>query len=87
MKSRSMVADVAEGLSAAMPRWRQVAAISAGQSTQAPDGQVFMRAMVVQRKVQRPVQFELTQPTRFAVTAWIERANLKPEHYLFVVVK
>lgn len=45
--------------------------------------QILPRAMVVQRKTQRPVQFELTEPTRTAVTAWIEMANLKPEHYLF----
>jgi hypothetical protein len=27
--------------------------------------------------------FELTEPTRSAVLAWIEMANLRPEHYLF----
>ena len=25
----------------------------------------------------------MTEPTRSAVSAWIEKANLKPEHYLF----
>lgn len=45
--------------------------------------QILPRAMVVQRKTQRPVQFELTEPTRLAVAAWIEKANLKAEHYLF----
>lgn len=45
--------------------------------------QILPRAMVVQRKTQRPVQFELTEPTRSAVLAWIEIANLRPEHYLF----
>ncbi|WP_238376525.1 hypothetical protein [Thiobacillus denitrificans] len=45
--------------------------------------QVLPRAMVVQRKTQRPVQFELTEPTRSAVSAWVEKANLRPEHYLF----
>ena len=44
---------------------------------------VLPRAMVVQRKTQRPVQFELTEPTRAAVTAWIEKAKLKPEQCLF----
>jgi len=47
--------------------------------------QILHRAMVVQRKTQRPVQFELTEPTRSAVSAWIEKANLKAEHYLFPV--
>ena len=29
------------------------------------------------------MQFELTEPTRSAVSAWIETANLKAENYLF----
>lgn len=45
--------------------------------------QILPRAMVVQRKTQRPVQFELTEPTRTAVAAWIVKARLKPEQYLF----
>ena len=45
--------------------------------------QIQMRAMVVQRKTQRPVQFELTEPTRTAVTAWLEKAHLHSEQYLF----
>lgn len=39
--------------------------------------------MVVQQETQRPVQFELTEPTRVAVTAWVERGKLRPEQYLF----
>ena len=45
--------------------------------------QILARASVVQRKTQRPVQFELTEPTRSAVAAWIEDSHLKPEQYLF----
>ena len=45
--------------------------------------QILPRAMVVQRKTQRPVQFELTEPTRTAVAAWIVKAGLQPEQYLF----
>ena len=44
--------------------------------------QILPRAMVVRRKTQRPVQFELTEPTRTAVAAWIATASLKTEHYL-----
>jgi len=40
-------------------------------------------AMIVQRKTQRLVQFELTEPTRSAVISWVEKARLKPEGYLF----
>lgn len=45
--------------------------------------QMLARAMVVQRKTKRPVQFELTEPTRTALAAWIEKANLKADQYLF----
>lgn len=45
--------------------------------------QILPRAMVVQRKTQRPVQFELTDPTRNAVSAWITKASLTSEQYLF----
>ena len=45
--------------------------------------QILPRAMVVQRKTQRPVQFELTEPTRAAVAAWIEKARLTADQCLF----
>jgi integrase len=45
--------------------------------------QILMRAIVIQRKTQRPVQFELTEPTRTAVSAWMEKAHLQSEQYLF----
>ncbi len=45
--------------------------------------QILARASVVQQKTRRPVQFELTEPTRTAVSAWIEKAKLKPEQCLF----
>ena len=41
------------------------------------------RAMVLQQKTQRPVQFEITEPTREAVGAWIAEAGLTPEDPLF----
>ena len=44
---------------------------------------VAARAIVMQRKTQRPVQFEITEQTRDAVTAWITAAYLKPEQFLF----
>ena len=45
--------------------------------------QVATRAIVMQHKTQRPVQFEITQATRDALQAWIKQAALKPEDYLF----
>ncbi len=46
-------------------------------------GLVSSRAIVMQRKTHRPVQFELTEPTREAVAAWLSKAQLKPEQFLF----
>ncbi|TAK38640.1 MAG: integrase [Lysobacteraceae bacterium] len=46
-------------------------------------GQMASRAMVMQRKTGRPVQFEITQSTREAVQAWITCADLKPSDFLF----
>ena len=45
--------------------------------------QIVARAIIMQSKTQRPVQFELTDQTRNAVAAWIAKANLKSEEYLF----
>lgn len=44
---------------------------------------VAERAIVMQQKTQRPVQFEITEPTRDAVAAWIGRARLRAEDFLF----
>jgi site-specific recombinase XerD len=44
---------------------------------------VAARACVMQRKTQRPVQFEITAPAREAVEAWIRRARLQQSDFLF----
>ena len=44
---------------------------------------VAARAIIMQQKTQRPVQFEMTEQTREAVTGWIQHARLKPEGFLF----
>ena len=45
--------------------------------------QVATRAVVMQLKTQRPVQFEITQATREAVQKWIKQAGLKSEDFVF----
>jgi site-specific recombinase XerC len=45
--------------------------------------QLATRAIVMQHKTQRPVQFEVTQAARDALQAWIKQAELKPEDFLF----
>jgi len=44
---------------------------------------VAARAIVMQKKTQRPVQFEITEQSRESVTAWIKEAHRKPEQFLF----
>ena len=44
---------------------------------------VAARAIVMQQKTSRPVQFEITESTREAVAAWIKEAGLRSEDYLF----
>jgi integrase len=44
---------------------------------------VAARAIVMQKKTQRPAQFEITEQTRDAVAAWITAAHLKPDQILF----
>ena len=44
---------------------------------------VSPRAIVIQQKNSRPVQFEITPPTKDAVTAWIKEAKLANEDFLF----
>jgi hypothetical protein len=43
----------------------------------------WSRTIVLQQKTQRPVQFEITEPTRDAVGAWIGQPGLSPESSLF----
>jgi len=45
--------------------------------------EVLTRASVVQQKTREPVRFELTDPTRVAVAAWIAKAGLTRGSYLF----
>ena len=44
---------------------------------------VAARTVVMQHKTHRPVQFEITPPTREAVGAWIRHAGLRTEDHLF----
>jgi integrase len=44
--------------------------------------EILPRAMIMQRKTKRPVQFEVTEPARVAVAAWIEKAKLRSDEYL-----
>ena len=44
---------------------------------------IAVRAIVVQQKTSRPVQFEITELTRTALTDWIRLSGLASENFLF----
>lgn len=45
--------------------------------------QIAPRAIVLQQKTQRPVQFEITENTRLSIADWIRAARLVSDDYLF----
>lgn len=49
----------------------------------AQSGKVKSRAVVLQRKTGRPVQFEITEPTRDSVAAWIHASGRRQNDPLF----
>lgn len=46
-------------------------------------GRIAARAMVMQKKTQHPVKFEITEQTRDAISGWLAEGNLRPDDYLF----
>ena len=44
---------------------------------------VRLRTTIVQQKTGRPVPFELTEPTREALSAWLTKRTLRPADWLF----
>jgi integrase len=44
---------------------------------------VAARTIVVQQKTSRPVQFEITEPTRTALADWMKSSGLRSDDYLF----
>jgi len=44
---------------------------------------ISSRAIIMQQKTHIPVQFEITEPTRTALSKWIEMKHLQTEDYLF----
>lgn len=46
-------------------------------------GDVKRRAIILQRKTGRQVQFEVTEQTRRSISSWIEARQLEPDNWLF----
>ena len=49
----------------------------------APGGVLRQRATVIQQKTGRPVPFEITDPTRDALAAWLEQRGRRADDWLF----
>jgi integrase len=49
----------------------------------APGGVLRARATMIQQKTGRPVHFELTEPAREALSAWLRRRGDRPDDWLF----
>ena len=49
----------------------------------AAGGQIRHRAMVIQQKTKRPVQFELLEPARTSLLAWLERRGGSVDKFAF----
>lgn len=49
----------------------------------AQGGRVSSRAIIMQQKTHRPVQFEITEQTRDTLANWINQVALKSDDYLF----
>lgn len=46
-------------------------------------GAIAKRAIILQQKTQKPVQFEITEVTRQALSDWIQQAGLENDDFLF----
>lgn len=44
---------------------------------------IFLRAIVMQQKTHRPVQFKITEQIRIAIIDWIQLTQLRSEDFLF----
>ena len=47
------------------------------------EGRVASRATIIQRKTNKPVQFEITEQTRESLSTWIAARHLRDSDYLF----
>jgi integrase len=57
--------------------------VSLRVSDVAPGGELRDRATVIQQKTGRPVPFEITEPTRDALTAWLRLRGDRQDDWLF----
>ena len=83
LKSASKVRDLALFNSAIDAKLRGCDLVRLRVSDVAPGGLLRSRAMVVQQKTGTPVPFEITEPTRSALEAWLARRGRRGDDWLW----
>jgi integrase len=83
LKNARRVRDLALFNSAIDSKLRGCDLVRLRVSDLAPVGVLRERAAVVQQKTGRPVPFELTEPTREALTAWLAKRGERSDDWLF----
>ena len=83
LQLRSKLRDLASANLAIDSKLRACELVKLRVSDVSQSVQMASRAMVMQQKMGRPVQFETTQLTRDVVQAWTHHADLMPSDFLF----
>ena len=83
LKSADRVRDLALFDCAIDAKLRGCDLVKLRVSDVAPCGSLRERATVIQQKTGRPVPFEITEPTREALAAWLARRGRRADDWLF----
>jgi integrase len=83
LKSAGAVRDVALFDCAIDAKLRGCDLVKLRVSDVAPGGSVRQRVTVIQQKTGRPVPFEITDPTRAALCAWLSLRGRRDDDWLF----
>lgn len=83
LKSTGRVRDLALFNCALDAKLRASDVVRLRVSDVAPGGALRSRSTVIQQKTGRPVPFEITDPTRGALVAWLARSGRRPDDWLF----
>lgn len=83
LKSLARVRDLAMFNCALDAKLRACDLVKLRVSDVAPGGVLRERSTVIQQKTGRPVPFEITDPTREALAAWLQRRGRRADDWLF----
>ena len=83
LKSGGLVRDLALFNCAIDSKLRGCDLVKLKVSDVAPGGVLRERVTVIQQKTHRPVPFELTEPTRQAISAWLQVRGVRGGDWLF----